>query len=33
MEVLLQGIATDYDHLLEHSRNLSATSKLHHLHA
>jgi AcrR family transcriptional regulator len=33
VELLLQGIATDYDRLLEHSRSLSATSKLHHLHA
>jgi AcrR family transcriptional regulator len=32
VEVLLQGIATDYDRLLEHSRRLSGTSKLHHLH-
>jgi hypothetical protein len=32
VEALLQGIAADYDHLLEHSRRLAATSKLHHLH-
>jgi AcrR family transcriptional regulator len=30
---LLQGIATDYPRLLEHSRRMSGDSKLHHLHA
>jgi AcrR family transcriptional regulator len=33
VEALLQGIATDYPRLLEHSRRVSANSKLHHLHA
>jgi AcrR family transcriptional regulator len=33
VEALLQGIATDYPTLLEHSRAMSAGSKLHHLHA
>jgi hypothetical protein len=33
VEALLQGIATDYPRLLEHSRSTSADSKLHHLHA
>jgi len=33
VEALLQGIATDYPRLLEHSRQMSANSKLHHLHA
>jgi AcrR family transcriptional regulator len=32
VEVLLRGIASDFDRLLEHSRGLSTTSKLHHLH-
>jgi AcrR family transcriptional regulator len=33
VETLLHGIATDYPALLEHSRRMSADSKLHHLHA
>ena len=33
VEALLQGIATDYPRLLEHSRSMSANSELHHLHA
>jgi AcrR family transcriptional regulator len=33
VEALLQGIATDYPRLLEHSRRLEAESKLHRLHA
>jgi AcrR family transcriptional regulator len=33
VEALLQGIATDYPSLLEHSRRLSGDPKLHHLHA
>ena len=33
VEALLQGIATDYPRLLEHSRRMEAGSKLHHLHA
>jgi AcrR family transcriptional regulator len=33
VEALLEGIASDYPKLLEHSRSLSADSKLHHLHA
>jgi AcrR family transcriptional regulator len=33
VEALLQGIAADYPRLLEHSRRLSGSSKLHHLHA
>jgi len=33
VEALLQGIATDYPRLLEHSRQMSGDSKLHHLHA
>lgn len=33
VEALLQGIATDYPTLLEHSRQTSGASKLHHLHA
>jgi AcrR family transcriptional regulator len=32
VEALLQGIAVDYPSLLEHSRQLSAAGKLHHLH-
>lgn len=32
-EALLRGIATDYDRLLEHSRNVTGDPKLHHLHA
>ena len=33
VEALLQGIAADYPGLLEHSRRMSGTSELHHLHA
>jgi AcrR family transcriptional regulator len=33
VEALLQGIATDYPRLLEHSRRTGGDSKLHHLHA
>jgi AcrR family transcriptional regulator len=33
VEALLQGIATDYPKLLEHSRRVSGDPKLHHLHA
>jgi AcrR family transcriptional regulator len=33
VEALLQGIATDYPKLLEHSRQMSGEPKLHHLHA
>jgi AcrR family transcriptional regulator len=33
VEALLQGIATDYPRLLEHSRHVSGAPKLHHLHA
>jgi AcrR family transcriptional regulator len=33
VEVLLQGIATDYPRLLEHSRRVRGDPKLHHLHA
>jgi AcrR family transcriptional regulator len=33
VEALLQGIATDYPRLLEHSRRLSGAPKLHHRHA
>ena len=33
VEALLQGIATDYPELLEHSRRVSGDPKLHHLHA
>ncbi len=33
VEALLQGIAGDYPALLEHSRSMSGSSKLHHLHA
>jgi AcrR family transcriptional regulator len=33
VEALLQGIATDYPRLLEHSRRISGDPKLHHLHA
>jgi AcrR family transcriptional regulator len=33
VEALLQGIATDYPRLLEHSRRMSGDPKLHHLHA
>ena len=33
VEALLQGIATDYPALLEHSRRLGGDPKLHHLHA
>ena len=33
VEALLQGIATDYPRLLEHSRRVSGHPKLHHLHA
>ena len=29
---LLQGIATDYEHVLEHSRRMEGGSDLHHLH-
>jgi AcrR family transcriptional regulator len=33
VEALLQGIATDYPRLLEHSRRMTGDPKLHHLHA
>lgn len=33
VEALLRGIATDYPHLLDHSRRMAAASRLHHLHA
>jgi AcrR family transcriptional regulator len=33
VEALLQGIATDYPHLLDRSRRTGGHSKLHHLHA
>jgi AcrR family transcriptional regulator len=33
VEALLQGIASDYPRLLEHSRRMSGDPKLHHLHA
>jgi AcrR family transcriptional regulator len=33
VEALLQGIATDYPRLLEHSRSMTGDPKLHHLHA
>jgi AcrR family transcriptional regulator len=33
VEALLQGIATDYPRLLEHSRRMSGDPALHHLHA
>jgi AcrR family transcriptional regulator len=33
VEALLQGIATDYPRLLEHSRRTGGDPKLHHLHA
>jgi AcrR family transcriptional regulator len=33
VEALLQGIATDYRRLLEHSRRMSGDPRLHHLHA
>ena len=33
VEALLQGIATDYPRLVEHSRRMSGDPKLHHLHA
>lgn len=33
VEALLQGIATDYPRLLQHSRRVSGDPKLHHLHA
>jgi AcrR family transcriptional regulator len=33
VEALLQGIATDYPALLEHSRRVSGDPELHHLHA
>ena len=33
VEALLQGIATDYPRLLEHSRRMSGDPRLHHLHA
>lgn len=33
VEALLQGIATDYPRLLDHSRRMSGDPKLHHLHA
>jgi AcrR family transcriptional regulator len=33
VEALLQGIATDYPTLLDHSRRMSGGSSLHHLHA
>ena len=32
VEALLQGIATDYSRLLEHSRRMEGDPKLHHLH-
>jgi AcrR family transcriptional regulator len=33
VEALLQGIATDYPRLLEHSRRMSGDPRMHHLHA
>ena len=33
VEALLQGIASDYPRLLEHSRRMAGDPKLHHLHA
>lgn len=33
VEALLEGIATDYPRLLDHSRRMSGDPKLHHLHA
>jgi hypothetical protein len=33
VEALLQGIATDYPRLLEHSRRVGGDPHLHHLHA
>jgi AcrR family transcriptional regulator len=33
VEALLQGVATDYPRLLEHSRQMGGDPKLHHLHA
>lgn len=33
VEALLQGIATDYPRLLEHSRTMSGDPRIHHLHA
>jgi AcrR family transcriptional regulator len=33
VEALLQGIATDYPRLLEHSRRVNGDPKLHHMHA
>ncbi len=33
VEALLQGIASDYPSLVEHSRRISGAPKLHHLHA
>lgn len=33
VEALLQGIATDYPKLIEHSRRVSGDPRLHHLHA
>jgi AcrR family transcriptional regulator len=33
VQALLQGIATDYPRLLDHSRRVSGDPKLHHLHA
>jgi hypothetical protein len=33
VEGVLQGIATDYPRLLEHSRRVGGDPKLHHLHA
>lgn len=33
VEALLQGIATDYPRLLEHSREMTGDPKLHHMHA
>jgi AcrR family transcriptional regulator len=33
VEALLQGIATDYPRLLEHSRRMTGDPRLHHLHA
>jgi AcrR family transcriptional regulator len=33
VEALLQGIATDYPSLLEHSRRISGDPRVHHLHA
>jgi AcrR family transcriptional regulator len=33
VEAILPGIATDYDELVAHSKRVSTTSELHHLHA